>query len=138
VRRAWGGPGKRSGRKKRSVARVPGLEGYYCLAAASAFLESLTDEQRQRLIRYPVPIAQLGRLAVDRSAQGKGLGAYVLIDALRRVSRIEQEIGIHANNVFPIDGAAKKFYLKYGFAEVCDDQQRLIISMTTIRKLRLI
>jgi len=66
------------------------------------------------------------------------LGAYVLIDALRRVSRIEHEIGIHANNVFPIDGAAKKFYLKYEFAEVCDDQQRLFIAMTTIRKLGLI
>jgi len=66
------------------------------------------------------------------------LGAYVLLDALRRVSRIERQIGIHAIEVFAIDAAAKQFYLKYGFAEVRVDPQRRFISINTIRKLALI
>jgi ribosomal protein S18 acetylase RimI-like enzyme len=122
------------------VATQPGdriVRGYYSLAAGSVQLENLTDAQRRRLPRHPVPVAHLGRLAVDTAMQGKGLGEHLLLDALSRVSRAGLELGIHAVEVVAIDDAAKRFYLKYGFTELRDDPHHLFISMATVRGLKL-
>lgn len=78
------------------------VRGYYSLAAGSVRPEHLTDEQRKRLPRYPVPVAHLGRLAVDRVEQGRGLGAFLLMDALCRIAHAEKELGIHAVEVVAI------------------------------------
>jgi GNAT superfamily N-acetyltransferase len=80
---------------------------------------------------------QEGHLAVDKSVQGQGLGAYLLVDALARVDRADRDLGIHAIEVVAIDDAAKGFYLKYGFTELTDDPHHLFISMKTVRRLRL-
>lgn len=114
------------------------VRGYYSLAAGAVKLDNLTDEQRKRLPRYPVPVAHLGRLAVDKSTQRKGLGEHLLLDALCRVDRADRELGIHAVEVVAIDDAARHFYLKYGFTELRDDPHHLFISMKTIRQLRLV
>jgi GNAT superfamily N-acetyltransferase len=111
--------------------------GYYSLAAGSVLFEHLTDAQRKGLPRYPIPVAHLGRLAVDRDSQGQGLGAHLLIDALARISRIDRELDIHAVEVVAIDDAARKFYLKYGFTPLKDDSHHLFLSLKTIRKLGL-
>lgn len=113
------------------------VRGYYSLAAGSVQFQNLTEEQRKRLPKYPVPVAHLGRLAVDKSVQGQGLGTHLLVDALCRVGRAERDLGIHAIEVVAIDAAAKGFYLKYGFTELADDPHHLFISMKTVRKLGL-
>ena len=77
----------------------------------------------------------IGRLAVDRSVQGQGLGSYLLVDALRRVLRIAEDVGVRAVEVDAIDDAAREFYLKYGFDSLKDDRQHLFISTIQIRKL---
>lgn len=131
---------QKTGVSRTFVALKPGekiVRGYYSLAAGSVQFQKLTEEQRKRLPKYPVPVAHLGRLAVDQSVQGQGLGAHLLVDALLRVSRAERELGIHAVEVVAIDDAAKRFYLKYGFAELADDPHHLYISMKTVRSLRL-
>jgi GNAT superfamily N-acetyltransferase len=137
----YAGQNQRLGVSRTFVAVRPGeriARGYYSLAAGSVRLEDLTDEQRKRLPRYPVPVAHLGRLAVDRSVQGQGLGEHLLIDALCRVARAERELGIHAVEVVAIDENAKRFYLKYGFVELRDDPRHLYISMKQVRKLGLV
>ncbi len=58
--------------------------GYYTLAAGSALIQHLPPKAARKLPKHPVPVALLGRLAVDQAAQGRGLGARLLIDALRR------------------------------------------------------
>lgn len=48
-------------------------------------------------------------------AQGSGLGSLLLIDALRRVEVLSEQVGIRAVEVNAIDDAARNFYLKFGF-----------------------
>jgi ribosomal protein S18 acetylase RimI-like enzyme len=132
---------QKTGVSRTFVALRPGekfVSGYYSVAAGSLKIEDLTEEQRKRLPKYPVPVAHLGRLAVDRNAQGQGLGEYLLLDALCRIDRADRDLGIHAVEVVAIDDAAKRFYLKYGFTELKDDPHHLFMPMKTVRKLRLI
>lgn len=132
---------QKTGVSRTFAALRPGQKlvcGYYSLAAGSVQFQQLTDAQRKRLPRYPVPVAHLGRLAVDTSVQGQGLGAYLLVDALARVDRVDRELGIHAIEVVAIDDAAKRFYLKYGFTELADDPHHLFLSMKTVRALGLV
>lgn len=131
---------QKSGINQTFVALKPGdltVQGYYSLAAGSVKLEHLTDEQRKGLPRYPIPVALLGRLAVDKRAQGQGLGEHLLLDALRRVDQTAKEIGIHAIEVDAIDESAKRFYLKYGFTELRDDPRHLYLPMKVVRNLKL-
>lgn len=131
---------QKSGISRTFVARKPGetiVRGFYSLAAASVAFADLPEEQRKRLPRYPVPVAHLGQLAVDPSAQGQRLGSFLLIDALRRIQVAADSIGIHAIGVAAIDDAAKRFYLKYGFVELKNDPHHLYIALKTVRKLGL-
>ena len=131
---------QKTGVSRTFVALTPGekiVRGSYSLAAGSVQFQNLTEAQRKRLPKYPVPVAHLGRLAVDKRVQGQGLGAYLLVDAIARVDRADCDLGIHAIEVFAIDNAAKGFYLKYGFTKLADDPHHLFISMKTIRKLGL-
>ena len=131
---------QKSGVSRTFVALRPGetiVRGYYSLAAGAVAFADLPEAQRKRLPRYPVPVAHLGRLAVDQSAQGQGLGSFLLIDSLRRIQLAADSIGIHAIEVVAIDAAAKRFYLKYGFVELQDDPHHLYISLKTVRKLGL-
>lgn len=139
--RIYAGQNQKTGVSRTFVAVRPGHKvvlGYYSLAAGSVNLGDLTDEQRKRLPRYPVPVATLGRLAVDTTVQGQGLGSELLVDALCRVNRADRSIGIHAVEVVAIDQSAKGFYLKYGFTELRDDPHHLFISLKTVRKLGLV
>jgi len=113
------------------------VRGYYSLAAGSVAMEAIPAELRKRLPKYPVPVAHLGRLAADKSAQGQGLGSFLLIDALRRIERAANSIGVHAVEVVAIDDAAKNFYLKYGFVELADDRHHLYLPLSVVRKLGL-
>jgi len=135
---------QKSGVSRTFVALRPGgrvVRGYYSIAAGAVAFAELPEEQRKRLplpmTRYPVPVAHLGRLAVDQSAQGKGLGSFLLIDALRRIQTAADSIGIHAIEVIATDDAAKGFYLKYGFVALQDHPHHLYISLKTVQKLGL-
>jgi GNAT superfamily N-acetyltransferase len=111
------------------------VRGYYSLSAASFQRDSLPAEQAKRLPRYPVPAALLGRLAVDEGMKGKGLGAFLLMDALNRLLLATQTLAIHALAVDAKDEAAAAFYRKYGFIAFPADARRLFLPMATIRKL---
>ncbi len=89
--------------------------GYYAISTHGVGREDLPDDQAKGLPRSDVPVILLGRLAVDRSAQGSGLGSLLLIDALRRVEVLSEQVGIRAVEVNAIDDAARNFYLKFGF-----------------------
>jgi GNAT superfamily N-acetyltransferase len=80
-----------------------------------------------------IPVAILGRLAVDRRWQGEGLGADLLSDALRRVLAASREIGIAAVLVHAIDDHALRFYRKQAeFIEHPADSRILFLPIETI------
>jgi ribosomal protein S18 acetylase RimI-like enzyme len=113
------------------------VDGYYAISSGAVEFASVPDDVRKRLPRYPVPVAHLGRLAVDKAAKGKGLGRLLLLDAMERIIRAADSIGICAIEVWAKDNEAKSFYAKYGFVPLLDDPLHLYISIHTIRKLRL-
>lgn len=113
------------------------ISGYYSLAAGSVAFEKLTEVQRRRLPRYPVPTAHLGRLAVDERSKGRGLGAFLLLDALKSVAMADRHIAVHAIEVVAIDAPAAAFYQRSGFSRLLDDPHHLVLPMTAVRKLLL-
>ena len=90
------------------------IAGYYTLASASVSLADLPAPLAKKLPRYPsVPAVRMGRLAVARSCQGIGLGAALLLDALRRA--VAAEIAAYALLVDAKDETAARFYRHHGF-----------------------
>jgi ribosomal protein S18 acetylase RimI-like enzyme len=93
------------------------IAGYYSLSAGSVELDRLSETQVQSLPKYPaVPVARIGRLAVDKSFQGQGIARWMLVDAALRVSSME--IGAFALAVDAKDDEAEAFYLHYGFQKI--------------------
>src|SRR5256886_4858939 len=107
--------------------------GYYSISSGAVAFDTVPEN----LPRHPVPVALIGRLAVDKSARGHGLGEMLLVHALRSAQRASEVVGIYAAVVEAWDEAAKKFYLKYGFNELRDDQLHLYLSMKVIKQLKL-
>jgi GNAT superfamily N-acetyltransferase len=107
--------------------------GFYTMSAGGIRFEHLPDEVQRRMPRYPVPVARLGRLAVDRSMHGKGLGAALLRDALLRVARVAStDLGILGVVVDAKNDKARAFYERYGFVPLTDRPLTLIILTKTI------
>jgi GNAT superfamily N-acetyltransferase len=118
------------------VACHPGthrVAGYYTLASGSIAFQNLPSAAARKLPRHPVPSVILARLAVDRAAQGQGLGETLLIDAFRRTLELSDALGVHAVEVDAIDEQAKAFYGRYGFVPLTGQPLRLYLPVATIR-----
>ncbi|MGO8673489.1 MAG: GNAT family N-acetyltransferase [Capsulimonadaceae bacterium] len=90
------------------------VAGYYTLAAGAVALTDLPEQLSKKLPRYPsVPVARLGRLAVDEAYRGQKLGAALLWDAAARAAR--SELMAYALLVDAKDDRAEAFYLHHGF-----------------------
>lgn len=63
----------------------------------------------------PVPVVLLGRLAIDRGWQGRGLGADLLRDAVLRSVGAAGIIGVRAILVHAVSQEARAFYERHGF-----------------------
>ena len=111
--------------------------GYYAISMHRVSYEALPEDQARGLPRIDVPVVLLGRLAVDKTVQGQGLGATLLLDALARSLFISRQVGIRAVEVDAFDEAAKGFYSKYGFVPLLDDQRHLFLPMQVVHRLEL-
>jgi len=109
--------------------------GYYTLATTTIGPGTMPEKNLPK--RMALPGALLGRLAVDVSAKGSGLGEFLLMDALARAERVAvSEIGAVAVVVDALPEAVG-FYTRYGFQKLLDDELHLYLSMDAIRKLSL-
>lgn len=113
------------------------IAGYYSLSAASFEKDRLPPPLASRLPHYPVPAALLGRLAVDRQSQGRGLGETMLIDAIRRVLQASAALAVHAVIVDAKTDGARAFYERYGFRAFASEPRRLFLPTATFEKLGL-
>ncbi|WP_245595937.1 GNAT family N-acetyltransferase [Gloeobacter kilaueensis] len=77
----------------------------------------------------PIPVAVLGRLAVDRSLEGQGYGKGLVKDAVLRVMQISEVIGVRAILVHAISESVQNFYLKRGFLELPVEPVTLMLPM---------
>jgi GNAT superfamily N-acetyltransferase len=106
---------------------------YYTLAAGSVSREEFPSRVAKGLGKYPVPIILLARLAVDRTEQGKGLGASLLKDALQRTAQAADLVGCRAVLVHAKDQAAQAFYRKFNFEPYLVDDLHLYLLMKDIQ-----
>ncbi|MFZ0694101.1 MAG: GNAT family N-acetyltransferase [Alphaproteobacteria bacterium] len=121
-----------------AVGDAPGkIAGYYSLSAASFERDKLPPALAKRLPHYPVPAAVLGRLAIHREQQGRGLGEALLLDAIRRVVRASTTIAVYAIIVDAKNDRAQVFYERYGFRALANEPRRLFLPIETFEKLRL-
>jgi GNAT superfamily N-acetyltransferase len=108
--------------------------GYYSLSAGSLAAADLPEEFRRRLPRYPVPVALVGRLAVDRSYHGQGFGAVLIADALQRIALAGQVMAVYAAVVDALDESAAAFYRQFGFISLPSQPLKLFLPMDTVTR----
>lgn len=100
--------------------------GYYALTVCEVLSAELPPAIARKLPRR-VPGVRLGRLAVDLSAQGQGLGELLLMNAIDRSKLVLERVGVHALFVDAKDERAAAFYAKYGFRPLPSDPLRLVL-----------
>ena len=89
--------------------------GYYSLAVGEVAYDGAPDRLSKGLARHPIPIMLLARLAVSSAWQGRGLGAGLLKDAMRRTLQAADIAGVRAFAVHAKDDRARDFYAHFGF-----------------------
>jgi len=110
------------------VAEQKKIVGYYCLASGAMDLID-TPAPIRRNMPDPVPVAILGRLAVDKPYQGKGLGVALLQDAVIRTAQAADILGIRGLLVQALSTEAKTFYEHFGFVSSPTQPMTLILSL---------
>ena len=108
--------------------------GYYSISAGSTSKAEATPRAAQGLANHPIPVSLLGRLAVDKQEQGRGLGRALLKDALVRMEQAADILGIRAVLVHAIDEPARKFYERFEFEPCQDDPLHMMLLMKDLRK----
>lgn len=116
------------------LCRGERVVGFYALAAGSVSHDVAPRKLRQNM-PDPIPVIVLGRLAVDASEQGNGLGRALLRDAVLRITAAADEVGIAAILVHALNDRAKAFYLEAGFAETAVEPMTLFLRIKDARPL---
>ena len=108
--------------------------GYYALASASIQHREVAGKVRRNM-PDPVPVILLSRLAVDRRAQGSGLGRNLLRDAILRSVEASEIIGVRALLVHALKDTARTFYERFDFEPSPTDPLHLLLLMKDARTL---
>jgi GNAT superfamily N-acetyltransferase len=105
----------------------------YVSIAAGAVERAAAPGKVRRNAPDSIPVSVIARLAVSRDHAGKGLGADILVDALRRIAIASQSLGIAAVLVHAKDDAAKRFYLRCAeFIEFPANSRTLFLPIETV------
>lgn len=108
--------------------------GYYALSTG-AIAYTHAPGRIRRNMPDPVPVVVLGRLAVDKSCHGAGVGTGLLRDGVLRMLQAAEIAGVRAILVHAISENAKRFYVKYGFVESAMDPLTLMVTTAEAAKI---
>jgi GNAT superfamily N-acetyltransferase len=108
------------------------VAGYYALASG-AVTANVVPGRFRRNMPDPVPVVILGRLAVDRAWQGRGVGSGLFRDAAQRVVQAADAIGIRGILVHAISEQARGFYVALGFDECPGQPMMLVVTLADLR-----
>jgi GNAT superfamily N-acetyltransferase len=114
------------------VAEDGKVVGYHALASAAIAVVSGVGRFRRNM-PDPIPVAVLGRLAIDRSRHGEGLGRALFRDCAMRVAHAADTIGLRGIVVHAISEQAKAFYLSLGFDPSPVEPMTLMVTLADIR-----
>lgn len=105
---------------------------YYALAS-SAVAAGVATGRLRRNMPDPIPVVVLGRLAIDQSLQGSGMGRALVRDACMRVIAAADAIGIRGMVVHALSASAQAFYERVGFEPSPLDPMTLMATIADIR-----
>jgi len=105
------------------------LLGFYTLSAAHIDIQQLSDTERKKLPRYPVPCFRMGRLARAMESRGARLGEILIGCAVDRCLHARSLVGAYALLVDAKDEKAKSFYKRYGFISCLDAPMSLYLPL---------
>lgn len=129
--------GQKSGISQTYVATVDGvIIGFHTLVVGEVTHEEAPERLAKGLPRFPIPVIILARLAVDVSWKGKGLGAALVVDAMRRVLNAADIAGARAIVVHAKDDQAAGFYQHLGFHPFAGKMLTLYRLLKDIRAMR--
>ena len=107
--------------------------GYYSLTVAEIDTDKLPKDIARKLPRR-VPLVLIGRLATALAARGQGIGALLLVDALKRIIRVASDVGVTLVLVDAKDDPAASFYQHFGFVPLPDNPLRLALAVDTAKR----
>ena len=108
--------------------------GYYCLSAGVISHKSAPKTMR-RIMPDLLPVLLLGRLAIDRNYQNKGLGNALLRDAMLRTVNVASDAGVFALLAHALSEQAKRYSTSRGFLESPLQPMTLIMTLETVRSI---
>ncbi len=115
------------------IGSTEGAVGYYALAVGAVARDAATPRARRNM-PDTVPVMVIGRLAVDRRHQGRGLGSALVRDAVLRTLQAAEIAGIRVILVHAISDAARRFYERRGFRPSPVDPMTLMITLADARQ----
>ena len=86
------------------------------------------------LSRYTIPVALIGRLALDGRRHGQGLDSTLLADGLQKVIRASEALAVYTVIVDAKDEQAGAFYEQLGFIPLSDARHRLLCPIATVER----
>ena len=105
--------------------------GFYSLATGSV-THAIAPGGLRRNMPDPIPVIILARLAVDMGYRSTGLGADLLHDAVLRICRVAENIGVRAIMVHALSDPAEKFYLRHGFMPSATQGRTLFLRLPNV------
>lgn len=109
------------------------IAGYYSLVVGEVAYADAPERLKKGLARHPVPLMLIARLAVGSSWQGRGVGAGLLKDAMRRTLQAADIGGIRALAAHAKDDSARAFYEHFGFAASPTDPLHVFVLVKDLR-----
>lgn len=105
---------------------------YYALASSAVAAEVATGRLRRNM-PDPIPVVVLGRLAIDQTLHGQGIGRALVRDACLRVVAAADAIGIRGMLVHALSPQAKAFYEHVGFEPSSLEPMTLMATLADVR-----
>jgi GNAT superfamily N-acetyltransferase len=107
--------------------------GYHALSVSSIEHSEATERAQKGMPRNPIPAMLLARLAVDKTVQGKGIGAFLLKDAMSRAVSVAEQAGVRLLLVHAVNDQARSFYEHFDFEASPSDPMNLQLLIKDIR-----
>jgi len=108
--------------------------GYYALCMGQILNQHVTGSMRRNMPQY-IPAVILGRLAIDQTWQGNGLGRLLLADMVQRSLRASSEVSARLIIVHAISLSAEAFYLHHGFTRLPVETPTLALDLVKLTQM---
>lgn len=112
------------------------IAGYFSLSMGQILAQEATGSMRRNMPRF-IPAVILGRLAIDKSHQGKGLGVALLNNVVERALHASEHVSARLIIVHAISASAEAFYLHHGFTRLPIEAPTLALDLVKMKRIKI-